>query len=170
MCVCRGTKSLNLRVEGQLGGEVPVLGFPHIRWGKRKPELEGLGRDGCTGALVTGSWLKGLSGLGRGLLRQEVGRLGGRRQERLRRVTGRGRNRSGNPLGQGLLSGSHSCSHLPLSLSLLLPLPLPTSMYHSPDTSEGRKCPLFSGDSLGSLDTSPPCPPPLPEFRHNTCL
>lgn len=34
MCVCWGTKSLNLGVGGQLGGEVPVLGFPHIRWGK----------------------------------------------------------------------------------------------------------------------------------------
>lgn len=33
-CVCWGTKSLNLGVAGQLGGEVPVLGFPHIRWGK----------------------------------------------------------------------------------------------------------------------------------------
>lgn len=52
-----GTKSLNLGVGGggQQGGEVPVLGFPHIRWGKRKPELEGLGRrDSCLGALVGG--------------------------------------------------------------------------------------------------------------------
>lgn len=29
-----GDKEPNLGVGGQLGGEVPVLGFPHIRWGK----------------------------------------------------------------------------------------------------------------------------------------
>lgn len=62
-----------------------------------------------------------------------------------------GRNRSGNPLGQDQLSGSHSCSHLPLSLSLpsshfLFPLPSVPHPRH------------FRGKRLlwGSPATSPP--------------
>lgn len=67
-----------------------------------------------------------------------------------------GRNRSGNPLGQGLLSGSHSCSHLPLSLSLpsshfLFPLPhLPQSNYL-----QGRKMPTFSSGTCWGVLAHP---------------
>lgn len=58
------------------------------------------------------------------------------------RVTEGGRNRDGNPLGQGLLSG-----HIPAATSLSPSVsPPPTSsshfhMSHSPDTSGGKKVP-----------------------------
>lgn len=71
-------------------------------------------------------------------------------------MTEGGRNHCGNPLGQGLLSGSHSCSHLPLSLSLpsSCPLPFPTSILPTvqPPPKEGR-CLLGAGGE--GADASP---------------
>lgn len=74
-------------------------------------------------------------------------------------MTAGGRNHCGNPLRQGLLSGSHSCSHLPLSLSLPSshPLPFPTSTLPTVQSlPKERRC------LLGDPDASP--------HTHSTCL
>lgn len=173
MCVCWGPKSLHLLLgwEGAAGRGSSSPGVSPHQVGKMKARARRW-RPGqlpwgiyCPEGVV---WVKASLGPGGGCSGQRPVRLGGRRQERPRREwwrEGGRRNRSGNPLGQGLFCRSHSCSHLPLSLSPLLPLPLSTS--RRPDTSEGRECPLLSWDLLGSPATS--SPPPPASSKH-TCL
>lgn len=131
MCACWGTKSLSLGLRGGAAGRGSSSpGVSPVRWGKRKPALEGLGWDHCLGAYGRwGSLAKKPVWAGEGAAPAGGGqawwRAGEEAQERV--LTG-GRSHSGNPLCQDLLSGSHSCSHLPLSLSrpsshFLFPLP-----------------------------------------------
>lgn len=101
-----------------------------------KAKAGGSGQDSCPGTRVTGvAWLKGLSGLGRGLLRQEWGLLGGRQQERPRRE------KEGGTALEIPSARTSSLGHIPAATSLSPSVsPPPTSsshfhMSHTPDTS-----------------------------------
>lgn len=93
-------------------------------------------------------WLKSLSGLGKGLLRKEGGRLGGQAAgEAQERVT-----EEGTALE---IPSARTCSlgHIPAATSLspsvsLLPLPLPTSICPTAQTCPREESALFSPGTL----------------------
>lgn len=151
-----GQRALTQGWEDSWEGKFQSWGFPTSGGENESQSWRVSARTAALGRQwLGGAWLKGLSGLGRGLAGRSgaglVAAAAGESDEG-------GRNRSGNPLGQDQLSGSHSCSHLPLSLSLpsshfLFPLPFAPHPRH------------FRGKRLrwGVL------PPPPAHSRH-TCL